>query len=275
MTRGAKGSSITSKARKAATNKAWYATHSDQVKATGKTWRIANPNKLWHKTHKEAASLKAAAWKKANPAKTKAINAAWYAKNSDKSAVNRKAWRTANTTKANEYSRAWHLKMCEASAGRKKPKRCDVCKCSGAVIHFEHDHKDGHFRGWVCHRCNSALGYAKDSVVLLRKLAAYLDPPLVYSIPVNSHCRMSAADKRILGPRPNRCQVCKQTGRIVMDHCHKRNLFRGWLCGHCNSALGYAHDSAKTLRKLADYLDSDKLRQKEKRKNEKANKHKK
>ena len=57
-------------------------------------------------------------------------------------------------------------------------------------------------------------------------------------------------------PKPKRCEVCKRTGRtIVWDHCHQRGKFRGWICKQCNTALGCVGDSAKVLRRLADYLD--------------------
>lgn len=70
--------------------------------------------------------------------------------------------------------------------------------------------------------------------------------------------------------RPEKCSVCKKIGvKIHFDHCHKNGHFRGWLCHGCNAALDYAYDSAKILRKLADYLEADKARQKELKKNAK------
>lgn len=59
-------------------------------------------------------------------------------------------------------------------APRPKPDACEVCGDAGTIC-FEHDHKTGHFRGWLCSNCNSALGLAKDSPQRLRMLADYLD----------------------------------------------------------------------------------------------------
>jgi hypothetical protein len=100
------------------------------------------------------------AWKLAHPIEYKAWAKAWYVKNGErhKAACNKR-----NLTKN------------EKVAGRKKPKRCDVCKKSGKRICFDHCHKKGHFRGWLCSTCNWALGHVKDSSSLLRKLAAYID----------------------------------------------------------------------------------------------------
>ena len=42
--------------------------------------------------------------------------------------------------------------------------------------------------------------------------------------------------------------------KLNLDHCHSTGTFRGWLCGSCNRALGYAGDSATILEKLIEYL---------------------
>lgn len=57
-------------------------------------------------------------------------------------------------------------------------------------------------------------------------------------------------------PRPTICEVCGLTGRIFLDHCHTTGKFRGWLCSHCNSALGFAQDNPATLRQLAAYMEA-------------------
>ena len=62
----------------------------------------------------------------------------------------------------------------ERIAGRKRPNLCEVCE-EDRVISFDHDHKTGKFRGWICRRCNMILGFAKDEPVVLIKLLKYLD----------------------------------------------------------------------------------------------------
>ena len=61
----------------------------------------------------------------------------------------------------------------EKLAGRKKPERCEICGTSGTIC-FDHDHKTGKFRGWICKRCNFILGFAKDNTELLEKVIEYL-----------------------------------------------------------------------------------------------------
>lgn len=55
-----------------------------------------------------------------------------------------------------------------------RPDNCYVCDAPGRTV-FDHCHKKGHFRGWLCNNCNTALGFAKDDPTVLRKLADYLE----------------------------------------------------------------------------------------------------
>lgn len=67
----------------------------------------------------------------------------------------------------------------------------DICElCDGPAEHyinhnrtqlvFDHDHAIGDeddpnaFRGWICDRCNRALGQVKDDIVILQKMINYL-----------------------------------------------------------------------------------------------------
>jgi hypothetical protein len=64
--------------------------------------------------------------------------------------------------------------MLELTNGIQKPKHCDICGGTNRIC-YDHNHKTGAFRGWLCHHCNLILGHAKDSAELLRKLAKYLE----------------------------------------------------------------------------------------------------
>jgi hypothetical protein len=43
--------------------------------------------------------------------------------------------------------------------------------------------------------------------------------------------------------------------RLSVDHCHETGVFRGFLCGMCNSGLGYFKDSPDVLRRAASYVE--------------------
>lgn len=265
---------------------AWYAAHRAQViaensayqkahpevnKAASAKWRKANPTytadyRARHPGDALAASLK---WKKAHPEKAKGsaskASAKWRKTHPGKTVAASIKWQNEHPEAAKAATKKYLKTRKEKAAGRKKPKCCEVCKKSDRRICFDHCHKSQKFRGWICSNCNSALGHTKDDPKLLRKLAAYVEQPLKYRITYKGGGYMKKADRALIGPRPDKCQVCKQAGKICMDHCHKKSLFRGWLCHNCNCALGYVHDSPKLLRALADYLETAKERVKEKK----------
>jgi hypothetical protein len=60
-----------------------------------------------------------------------------------------------------------------------KPDICEVCGFKDDYTHrnicLDHDHKTGKFRGWLCSRCNLAVGLARDDEEILLKLAMYLE----------------------------------------------------------------------------------------------------
>jgi hypothetical protein len=65
----------------------------------------------------------------------------------------------------------------ETMAGRPRPEVCDACggpPDAGRALHYDHCHKHGHFRGWICRECNLALGNVRDDPARLLKLVAYL-----------------------------------------------------------------------------------------------------
>ena len=70
----------------------------------------------------------------------------------------------------------------ETNASRPRPDRCEVCgelpegsTPSARSLRWDHNHKTGAFRGWLCCRCNLALGSAMDNPRILRALADYLE----------------------------------------------------------------------------------------------------
>lgn len=75
------------------------------------------------------------------------------------------------------------IKKRETILGRPRPILCELCNETGyergnkpnTGIVFDHDHKSGKARGWICDRCNKVLGLVKDSAILLRVLADYLE----------------------------------------------------------------------------------------------------
>lgn len=63
----------------------------------------------------------------------------------------------------------------EEIAGRPRPKYCEVCWREDKKICFDHNHKTGKFRGWLCHKCNVVLGMVEDNPEILINLVKYLN----------------------------------------------------------------------------------------------------
>jgi len=61
-----------------------------------------------------------------------------------------------------------------ALAGRVPTEHCEICNELTLTV-WDHDHKTGLFRGWLCDRCNRVLGSVNDSPNLLKKLSDYLE----------------------------------------------------------------------------------------------------
>ena len=51
---------------------------------------------------------------------------------------------------------------------------CDICGETTGIMHRDHDHTTGKFRGVLCSRCNPALGLFRDNKVLVAKALVYL-----------------------------------------------------------------------------------------------------
>jgi hypothetical protein len=139
--------------------RARHADNPEVVRKRQRKWRSAHPDKMkanrkrdWVRTRENAEKL----------AKKHQQAAEWRAKNQHKIEV---LWRRGEARK--EAARA-------AIAGRPRADACDICGITGSKIVYDHCHRHGHFRGWICDRCNTVLGRVEDSADLLRKLIAYL-----------------------------------------------------------------------------------------------------
>jgi hypothetical protein len=56
-------------------------------------------------------------------------------------------------------------------------------------------------------------------------------------------------------PEGTCCAICnKPHKRIVFDHCHKKEVFRGYLCDPCNRSMGVLGDNIEGLLRCINYL---------------------
>jgi len=61
-----------------------------------------------------------------------------------------------------------------------------------------------------------------------------------------------------------KCKICNGVGfkmnkgckiSLVLDHCHHRDVPRGWLCSNCNRALGLFKDDCKVMKEAIKYVN--------------------
>ena len=63
-------------------------------------------------------------------------------------------------------------------------------------------------------------------------------------------------------PYPHKDPTCECCGTksnkevLNLDHCHKYNTFRGWLCRSCNIGIGALGDNIEGLEKAVAYIRS-------------------
>jgi hypothetical protein len=88
-------------------------------------------------------------------------------------AENAKIKRSKATSQKKHWKKA-KARLLARLAGMPKPDACQICGSEKRIC-FDHCHASGEFRGWICTKCNTILGWAKDDPALLRKLAGYLE----------------------------------------------------------------------------------------------------
>jgi len=80
-----------------------------------------------------------------------------------------------------------------------------------------------------------------------------------YAAKAGDYAPCSATRDEIVAAFTGRCEVCgvpeiEMNKKLCMDHDHSTGEFRGWLCGHCNRALGLLGDSEDLLVNALHYL---------------------
>lgn len=111
---------------------------------------------------------------------------AWRAKNAAKVLEGKRRWNDDNRGRLNARSReryaerkAAHWRRGKPEATRPTPARCECCGVPFAEMtkgaRLDHDHKTNTFRGWLCQRCNTALGMLGDTLGGVLRLVRYVE----------------------------------------------------------------------------------------------------
>ena len=137
--------------------------------------------KEWRKNNPEKVLEQARRYRKKHPESNKKAKEKYKSSNLEKirelDKISQRKRRSLNPESQRIRYDRWRIKK-EASlwdlAGRPRANKCELCLNDGFTV-FDHCHKLGHFRGWICDRCNRVLGSVKDDVLILKKMIEYLD----------------------------------------------------------------------------------------------------
>jgi hypothetical protein len=131
-----------------------------------KKWWAANPQKRYESN------------KCRDPEKKRAAAREWGKRNAEGIRERSRKWRAANRDQLLVYKIEWSRKK----AGMPSPTRPapTLCECCGEApntrtLHLDHCHITGAFRGWLCMRCNTAIGKLGDQLDGVLRAVRYLE----------------------------------------------------------------------------------------------------
>ncbi|NVI87136.1 endonuclease VII domain-containing protein [Actinomadura sp. BRA 177] len=175
---------------------------------------------------------------------------------------------------------------------------CVIC-LRAEPKHVDHSHLTGRVRGILCFKCNGALGQFKDDPRCLGDAANYLElrGPHAYRMKLeldvpalDGHARrrevttlwgtkaklsgtsrqnhlrqkygINDEDARwLLNVQGGMCAICWSMPAEHVDHDHRTGAVRGMACGGCNAGMGQLGDDPTSLRRAADYLLGELVRE--------------
>lgn len=91
---------------------------------------------------------------------------------------NNPLWKGGISKDLNKYMMNYRKIANEYRAGRKMSERCEICGVFAIDLKrglsYDHNHKTGKFRGWICGRCNTAMGLVLENVETLSLMIDYI-----------------------------------------------------------------------------------------------------
>lgn len=144
-----------------AKRKVYNSKHKDKILEYQQNYRLTNANLLSEKTMN---------WQRENPEEYKEKNRFWNSENkgSKKSAVMKNEYGIT----LEEYN-----VMFEQQGGK-----CKICGVHQAnlkkALHIDHCHSKLHVRGLLCQHCNSAIGFFRDNIEVMKTAIKYLQGEL-------------------------------------------------------------------------------------------------
>lgn len=146
-----------------------------------KEWAQRNQDKVRERSRERAKQPEVKIYQKqyrdSRIVERRDYNRQWRAMHPEKVLAYAAAYRARDPERSNMHSRNWQRRSLGIpEATRPQPNNCELCDrlLEKGKVHLDHCHETGKFRGWLCNRCNLALGHLGDSIVGLERAIAYL-----------------------------------------------------------------------------------------------------
>jgi hypothetical protein len=161
-------------------------------------------------------------------------------------------WRSENPDKIWKYGLKARHNMSEIQFNELAKQQDNTCAICGGTeklqrrLLVDHCHKTEKVRGLLCNSCNVGLGLFYDNVSLFQSAISYLKQEKFH----------------ILENGLYKCAICNkypEDRELARDHCHTTNKIRGFLCFHCNTAIGWFKDNITSLQRAIEYLQKHNL----------------
>lgn len=162
-----------------------------RLSAYNRKWREAHPEQ-WHSISKRylATYVRPPLTLEAET-KGKETKLKWNLENKERIRESLRLRKLADPERFREYNRAYRARNVEkereraqkknwAKLGNPQPTRPRplTCECCGGTnwrsLALDHCHKTGIFRGWLCDKCNLAIGKLGDTIEAVQKVMDYL-----------------------------------------------------------------------------------------------------
>ncbi len=141
----------------------------------------------------------------------------------------------------NKEAKTFASAEAERDAARLVPKKCNKCQLILPLSYFS-----GNSSGGSCFFLKSGLRCRRGECISCGKEEGK-----------GKAKAMAVAKKQGIpykAPEGTCCELCGKTEKIVFDHDHTLETFRGWLCDPCNRSIGVLGDSAESVLKVVLYL---------------------
>jgi hypothetical protein len=118
-------------------------------------------------------------------------------------------------------------------------------------------HKNKNFGFKKGHKMHLGRRLPKERIEKMRKISASFTGENAHNWKggISKHYKIKKIEE--IKPRPNKCEICGEFGKICYDHDHKTGNFRGWVCSFCNFTMGFVKDDVAKLEKIIIYLNKN------------------